>query len=230
MKRFLAWLLLLSCVFALSACSIGNGSTSASGAISSVSKMYRNSAPTKTVVTSEQKFGDLTLRGEQTLVKGQIYYEGEWREAAVYEWKEEKRAKIEEEIGPVKTETGSLEFVDGLGVRRNKGRNWSAGADFSPSIGQMALTLDTSSLTDISYNEGTKTLTFTVKPANLTKVFGADTELAEEVLVTIVNDGAVVTDVILNYSEAGTEELPNGKQITIHTVYTYDNEVVELLK
>ena len=60
MKKIFAWLLLLSCVFALSACSIGNGAASAD-AVNSVSKMYRNSAPTKTVVKSDQKFGDLTL-------------------------------------------------------------------------------------------------------------------------------------------------------------------------
>lgn len=229
MKKIFAWLLLLSCVFALSACSIGNGAASAD-AVSSVSKMYRNSAPTKTVVKSEQKFGDLTLKGEQTLVKGEILYEGkEWKEAAVYEWKEQQRAKVEEEVGPTKWVSGSLEFVDGLGVRTNKG-SWQAGVDFTPSIGQMALNLDASALTGVTYNEGAKTLTFTVKAANLAKVFGADTALTEDVLVTIVNDGAVVTDVILNYSEAGTEELPNGKQITIHTIYSYDNETVTLLK
>ena len=229
MKKIFAWLLLLSCVFALTACNIGNGAASAD-AVSSVSKMYRNSAPTKTVVKSEQKFGDLTLKGTQTLVKGEILDEGgEWKEAAVYEWKEQQRAKIEEEKGPVKWVSGSLEFVDGRGVRTNKG-SWQAGADFTPSIGQMALNLDASAMTDVTYNEGAKTLTFTVKAANLTKVFGADTVLTEDVLVTIVNDGAVVTDVILNYSEAGTEELPNGKQITIHTVYSYDNETVTLLK
>lgn len=228
MKKILAWILALSCVFALSACNFGNN-TSGGNALTSVTKMYANSAPTKTVVKSEQKFGDITLKGEQSLVKGEILYEGEWREAAVYQWKEQQRAELKEEIGPTKWVAGSMEFVEGLGVRTNTGR-WQSGVDFTPSAGQMALTLTASALTNVSYNESSKTLTFTVTAANLTKVFGEDTTLTTDVFVTIVNDGAVITDVILDYSEPATEELPNGKQITIHTTYSYDNETVTLLK
>ena len=227
MKRFLAWILVLSCVFALTACSIG-GSTGGN-ALTTVANMYKNSEPTKTVVKSEQKFGDITLKGEQSLVKGEILYEGEWKTAAVYQWKEQQRAKVEEEIGPTKWVSGSLEYVDGLGVRQNKGR-WTEGDDFTPGIGQMALNLDASALSNVNYNSSAKTLTFTVTAANLAKVFGEGTELTSDVFVTIVNDGAVITDVILDYSEEATEELPNGKQITIHTTYSYDNETVTLLK
>ena len=49
-------------------------------------------------------------------------------------------------------------------------------------------------------------------------------------VVTIVNDGAVITDVVIDYSEPATEELPKGKQITVRTTYSYDNEKVTLLK
>ena len=94
----------------------------------------------------------------------------------------------------------------------------------------MALNLTASALTDVSYNEGAKTLTFTVKAENLTKVFGENTPLTEDVVVTIVNDGAVITDVVIDYSEPATEELPKGKQITVRTTYSYDNEKVTLLK
>ncbi len=229
MKRLLAWILALSCVFALSACNPGNTTTGGKDTLTAVADMYKNSAPTKTVVKSEQKFGDLTLKSEQTLVSGEILYEGEWKKAAVYQWKEQQRAKVEEEIGPTKWVSGSLEYVDGLGVRENKGK-WKEGTDFTPSIGQMALNLSASALTDVSYNEGAKTLTFTVKAENLTTVFGENTPLTEDVVVTIVNDGAVITDVVIDYSEPATEELPKGKQITVRTTYSYDNEKVTLLK
>lgn len=229
MKKIIACALVLVSLFALASCSIGTSAITSGTAVSSVYAMYRNSDPTKTVVKSEQSFGELTLKGEQTLVKGQILYEGEWRDAVIYQWSEQQRASIEEEKGPLKTVTGSMEFVDGLGVRKNLGK-WQAGADFSPAIGQMALTLTASALTDVSYNDGAKTLSFTVSENNLAAVFGEDTELTGDVAVTIVHDGAVVTDVVLKYSAPATDELPNGKQITIHTIYTYDSEQVELLK
>lgn len=229
MKKFIACALMLASLFMLASCSLGNTSAGGGSAVSAVYAMYRNSDPTKTVVKSEQRFGDITLKGEQSLVKGQVLYNGEWKDAVVYQWKEQQRASVEEEVGPTKWVSGSMEFVDGRGVRKNLGK-WEAGADFSPAIGQMALNLTASALSDVSYNEGAKTLTFTVAEKNLVTVFGEDTELEGNVAVTIVNDGAVVTDVILNYSAAATEELPSGKQITIHTTYTYDSESVELLK
>lgn len=229
MKKLIACALALVSLFTLASCSLDSSGITSGTAVSSVYAMYRNSDPTKTVVKSEQKFGDITLKGEQSMVKGQVLYDGEWKDAVVYQWKEQQRAPVEEEVGPTKWVSGSMEFVDGLGVRKNLGK-WEAGADFSPSIGQMALTLTASALSGVSYNEGAKTLTFTVTEQNLAAVFGEETELVGDVAVTIVHDGAVVTDVILNYSAPATDELPSGKQITIHTTYTYDSESVELLK
>ena len=74
---------------------------------------------------------------------------------------------------------------------------------------------------------------FTVPEANIEAVFGFDSELEGDVKVSITNDGAVITGIVLEYTVVGESDDEDvvypDSVVTISTSYTYDLELVSLI-
>lgn len=239
MKKIICLLLVLACSFALFACGKEEELTGAQ----KTAQYYKNSLPTKVVTTSTQSIMNSsgvavqTLNGKYELVTGtiagklatvQTYTQDYIREVA-----EGANAVV---VGPIGTETGSLEYLEGYG-RRTNGGSWDPnGLNFGPTAGSIAINLDESLLTGVRYTEGEdgiNTLTFTVPNANIAAVFGADSDdvalltASSDVEVTITNNGAFVQSIAISYSIDGTRYYPK-RQITMITEYEYDVQSVEL--
>ena len=239
MKKIICLLLVLACSFAMFACGKEEELTGAQ----KTAQFYENSLPTKVVTTSTQSIINdsgvavQTLNGKYELVTGTIA----GKLATVQTYEQDYIREVAEGanavvVGPIGTETGSLEYLEGYG-RRTNGGSWDPnGLNFGPTAGSIAINLDDSLLQNAKYTEGEdgiNTLTFTVLNANIAAVFGADSDdvalltASSDVEVTITNNGAFIQSIAISYSIAGTRYYPE-RQITMITEYEYDVQNVEL--
>lgn len=239
MKKIICLLLVLACSFAMFACGKEEELTGAQ----KTAQFYENSLPTKVVTTSTQSIINdsgvavQTLNGKYELVTGTIA----GKLATVQTYEQDYIREVAEGanavvVGPIGTETGSLEYLEGYG-RRTNGGSWDPnGLNFGPTAGSIAINLDDSLLQNAEYTEGEdgiNTLTFTVLNANIAAVFGADSDdvalltASSDVEVTITNNGAFIQSITISYSIAGTRYYPE-RQITMITEYEYDVQNVEL--
>ena len=112
---------------------------------------------------------------------------------------------------------------------RTNGGDWDpAGAVWSIGRGRMAINLDATAITNMTYENNV--LSFTVPADKAAVVFGADyaKNISSEVQVTIVNDGAVVTSVDLHYYLAGDGANLAESEMTVKVIYTYDLERITI--
>ena len=238
MKKIISLLLVLACSFALFAC----GEEEVLTGPQKTAQCYANSLPTKVVTTSTQSIINAsgvavqTLNGKYELVTGTIA--GKLATVQTYEQDyilEVAEGANSEIVGPIGTKKGSLEYLEDYG-RRTNGGAWDAkGLNFGPTAGSIAINLEDSLLTNVTYTEGDgiNTLTFTVPNANIAAVFGpnADDEALltanSDVTVTIVDNGAFVKSITFSYSIDGTRYYPK-RQVVMTTTYEYGVQDVEL--
>lgn len=234
MKKIIAVILALTCVFAFASCDESEG---AGNGIENFVKMYSVSEPTKVVTTYVTKLGNVEFDGSSTLVTGTI----NGKEATVYTYEYKTLQSVEygagEEITPIWGETvkGSREYLEDKGERTDGG-SWYEGFNFAPTAGSISISLREDNLKNVSYNVNGKihTLSFTVEAAKCSAVFGEGYEIGSDAQVTVTGDGAVVTGITVTYiaplvSENEEVVYPNA-QITISTSYTYVLEEITLVK
>ncbi len=240
MKRIICLLLVLACSFALFAC----GDEELTGA-QKTALYYKNSLPTKVATTSTQTLVDkagttvATLYGTYELKTGAVA----GKMATVQKYEQDYMRTVAEGanaaiVGPIATDSGSLEYLEGYG-RRINGGFWDAnGLNFGPTAGSIAINLEDSLLKDVKYTEGdngTNTLTFTVPNANIASVFGAkeddDTQsiltASSDVEVTITNDGALINSITISYSIEATRYYPE-RRVVMTTEYEYGVQRIDL--
>lgn len=141
---------------------------------------------------------------------------------------------ILEPFSPVKT---TEEYQQGLG-RRTNGGNWrSDGLNFAPTSRMITLAITADNVTNVKYTEElyNNTLTFTVPVANIDAVFGVDANGDSKIVsdtaikVTVVNNGAVVTSVEIEYERYGDDDTYPTQVVIMKTEYSYDIQDVKLL-
>ncbi len=190
---------------------------------------YALSNPDKIVVVSVQAFDTMALENKTTITKGKI---GDV-DAAVMTVKGEQMRSVEDGSGQIVY--GPVEEIDvtkwyrsDMGVSEDLGETWDAEApSFAPAQGEIAIDLDIANLSDVVV-DGNK-LTFVVKAENTIKVFGADADIASDVSVEILTDGAVVTNVSMSWvipynGETGVERTT----VTVNAVYYYDLQQIDM--
>lgn len=233
MKKIIAIILAAACIFAFASCGeTGDGNGDFENPIEAIVAMYALSEPTKIVTTHTTVIGNITLSGEETLVTGSI----DGKIATVYEYWYEELTGIDEGGGEIiydvkKVVSGSKEYLEDSGVRENGG-NWKKNEyNFAPTKGDIAINITEALVSDVSYSGNT--LMFTVPEENIEAVFGVETEFEGNVKVSIFNDGAVITGIVVEYTIPGESdddiEYPDSV-VTISTSYTYDLEVITLVK
>ena len=230
MKKIIVLILTVAlCAAALSSCQYLD-MLQGDSTLDDVAAMYNMSAPTKVLATTEQNFGSYELNCSYEIVTGYV----DNSRASVYTvTTEELRTveeggKTEEVKDMIKTTTKKTEAIEGFGSRTNGG-DWNPEGDvWTIGRGRMALNLDENALTNVVYENNT--LTFVVPEANVATVFGDEyaANIASDVEVTIVNDGAVVTSVDLHYYLAGDGANLPETEMTVKVVYTYDLEKITI--
>lgn len=208
-----------------------NNNNVVSTPLDDVAKMYSQSAPTKIVATTKQTIASVELNCEYELVNGTV----DNVPASVYKVYTEELESVEngggtEVIKPlIKSTTRKTESIQGVGSRVNGGDWDPAGTVYTITPGAMAINLDKNSVTNVEYKDNV--LTFTVPVANAGTVLGEKyvADIASDVQVTIVTDGAVVTSIELHYSLKGNEaaHLIQSEMI-IKVEYSYDLEKITI--
>ena len=243
MKKIIAMILALLCVFSIVSCKDDTEEvekTPEELAIEATLDCYAASAPTKIVTKSVRDFGAnaYKLNGEYILVTGRI----DGKIATVRTYSQEQLLPVEDGAGsvivdPIQTFTGSEEYLEGKG-RRTNGGTWIAdGLNFAPTAGSLSINITAENVTGITYTEAkfNNVLSFTVAYDKVDEVFGTDADENSyfdndsDVKVTIINDGAVITRVTIEYTIDEDDEYP-AQSVIIDTVYTYELEAVTLVK
>ena len=228
MKKIIALILVVALCAALSSCQFFAGEEDTT--LSDVTYMYKMSNPTKVVTTTVQDFTHYQLNCRYEIVTGYV----DNSRASVYTVTTEELRTVEEggnteEVKDmIKSTTKKVEAIEGYGARTNGGE-WDPEENvWTIGRGAMLLNLDENVLQNVSYDN--HTLTFVVLKADAATVLGAEyaTDIASDVQVTIVDDGAVINYVELHYNLVGDgADLPE-TAMTVKVVYTYDLERITI--
>jgi hypothetical protein len=228
MKKIIALILAtVLCAVALTSCNLLFPEEDTT--LSDISRMYNMSAPTRIVATTEQDFGAYELNCSYEIVTGYV----DNSLASVYTVTTEELRTVEEggntdEVKDmIKSTTKKTEAIEGFGSRTNGG-DWNPeGEVWTIGRGAMAINLQEDALLNVVYEN--HVLTFTVPAANVATVFGEYSEnMASDVQVKIVDDGAVITSIELQYNLAGDGANLAESTMTVKVVYTYDLERITI--
>lgn len=236
MKKILAFILVAAlCVTALTSCDVinnllGNTEEPKDNTLPSIAAMYNMSSPTKVVATTEHKIGSYELNSSYELITGYV----DNSLASVYTVTTEELRTVEEggntdEVKEmIKSTTKKTEAIEGFGARVNGGDWDPEGAVWAIGRGRMAINLQEDAVTYVNYEN--HTLTLIVPKANAATVLGADyaKNIASDVEITIVDDGAVITSIDLHYFLAGDGANLGESEMTVKVIYTYDLERITI--
>lgn len=226
MKKIIAVILALASMLVLFSCNqntVPEEDTRTD--LQKVTDYYAASCPTKCEVNYTYDLSGKTATGKSTLVTGKIA----GKIATVYTYEFEKMASISDDAtSAVTKETGSKEYLEDKGVRTNASGKWAKdGTNFAPTLGSIAINLDAAIIKEYTYKNNT--LTFVVAADDTATILGEENAVNADVTVTIVDDGAVVTGITLDYTLPKTSRVDK-THVTYVTVYSYDLQTVELLK
>lgn len=226
MKKILALLLALTCIFSVFACQndpadqpsddAGNNGTNPPAddndttppademtVLERFSAMLRASTPTKSVVTATETFSKNVLTSVTTLATGTTV---EGLEASVLEIKKQTLNDADgttlELVGESVTEHW---YLEGRGLSTNKGRKWDAnGTNFAPKENALRLYLNEEFIDSYEYDEATETLVLNVTWEYASDVLAyflptADYALEQDVKITITAAADRVTGITIEY-------------------------------
>ena len=242
MKKIIALILALACVFALAACGKKNPVIEKSPeeiAIEETLAYYAASAPTKIVVNATRDFdGNYKTLINLETVTGKI----DGKIATVKTKTVEKFLTIDAGSGtdirePIESKTTTEEYLEDKGISIDGGQWIEDGLNFAPTAGSLGIAITTANITDITYTKAkyNNVLSFMIPEANVDAVFGVDEngdsyfDHESDIKVTITNNGAVITRLTVEYEIEADDEYP-GQSVSIITDYTYQIETVTLVK
>lgn len=231
MKKIIALLLALSCALccvALISCGDAGDTPNPDDKpqktdLERVMEMYQNSHPTKATFETYQTIGSRTLSSSGTYVTGKI----DGKAATVYTYSYQELGAVESDAKDVVvTQTGSREYMEGLGVRENGGDWDSEGTDFAPET--LALQLTAENVGEYTFEDNVFTFVLAAEYAGA--VLGEYVSDCE-VQVSIRVDGAVVTGISLFYTLPSVDgSISDSMDVSIVATYTYDLETPTLSK
>ena len=229
MKKLLALILVLSLsAVALIACKKDATDTTD---LDKVAAMYAISRPTKIVATTTHQFGSKTLTGTYELKSG--YIDGDTPAATLKSEYQQMRdvdsGSGQEILNAIEDVTELVEYVEGKGTRttlNGKRGSWNKeGESIIPAKGAIALNLDSSVITQFTYENDV--LTFTVPASGTETVLGM--QIDSDVLVAVTTNGVDILGVSISYTEAANAET-NVEQtvVTIKVEYDYALQVITI--
>ena len=245
MKKLIAILLVLACMLAMGACSLGNGAgngvtppdetpiTPSSNdevqkILDELSELIRTSTPSQSKVTTVTGTKDVSLESELTITMGEL----SGKEAALYVHEYEEFNDLgATEIKTVTRET--KEYVEGMGLRIDGGV-WEDQPNFVRRLTPYRMNLDAEILQSVRTNEDNTVVSFIVPLESASDVFNnfdAKTiaSMTSDIAVRIETDGSSVTAMNITYDMKSVTNMEN-PTVEIKAHYSYDLQSITLLK
>lgn len=199
MKKIIALMLALCCVFAVVSCGGTQYDDETSAKVAEISAMFSTSVPTKTVTTTVHTVGSTILTSTSTLTTGMLNS----KTVSVYVNNTEELAQVSNSLDPINRKTETLWYMQGKGTSSDKGATWDPeGTDFAPTAGAIKLNL-TVAAESVVYDADSSTLEMVFSAANATTVvkryLGKDQKIESELKVTVVTSGGSVSSIKLEY-------------------------------
>ncbi len=253
-KKILALLLALTCVFTAFSCGKdGPGDKKAptlndtSGVIAdafgsfsdnpnykpgsinirNLSKLFTSLAPKKSVAIYTETFGnsDIVITTKVTLIVGKI----DGVDAAVRETVTTKLRSIEsgsgkEELEPFEELTELLEYREDKGVRTNGGKWMDDEESFV--VGIMVLNVNSDLVSGFVSDNVAKTVKFNVAKDNSKDVFGYEMDCDSS--VEIAHDGSLVTGISIDYTAPKDNKDHFDIPTSIDITYSYEDQRIDI--
>lgn len=232
MKKILAILLVLACLFSVASCN--KKQEAAEENLQKFSNMFASSVPTQAVTVVTQEFNNgVALESNYTLTTGTV----DGKTASTLVSSVQTLSDITEGTLNYKTTKVTNEwYYEGFGTSTNKGKSWNAeGTNFAPVAGSLGMNLhqDYIAYYDYKVEGNTETLILEVYEENsyevLKNFLGVDQNFEYYTIITIVAAGERISSVEIEYlvyeHEVGTMENyveVSDMYITIHVDYSYD--------
>ena len=205
MKKLLAILLAICCLFTVVSCGKDSGdepddTPTTDTVLERFSTMLANSVPTRAEVTATERMEKVELVSTHVLTTG-LNQDG--KRATYLESKVQTLQDAESGyVSHIKTTTTKEWYIEGMGRYKNNRLVDKEGVDFAPVAGSLALNLDPTLFT-YEYDEETDTLTLTVDYENSAAVLGnmlaEDQEFEYDLVVTIVAAGGRISQIDVAY-------------------------------
>ena len=249
MKKIIAALLILCCMFSVVSCNmfgggeqddtgLGNIDEATAAQIDKVLSMFDDSIPTKSETKTTETVGNVIIESSAYLVTGTVG----GKKASVYYGSYQSLSEIGNTFDMVNTETENRWYVEGQGVSTDKGVTWDASAgDFAPTEGFIKVALNKSKIKEAEYNESTSTLKVVIAKEYATDVVSAYLEKGQtidsDITITIVTAGGRVNGLKLEYSIPTHEiSVPDSDvkiqvqetKVVVDAKYSYDIQTITL--
>lgn len=246
MKKIIALMLALCCVFAVVSCGGGGAEVGdeITTKVNEIKNMFATSVPTKTVTTTTHTVGSTILTSTATLTTGMLNS----KEVSVYINETEELAQVSNSLDPIDRKTETLWYMEGKGTSKDKGATWNAeGENFAPVAGSIRVRLDASKATETTYDEDKGELVMTFSKDNATDVVKSylveGQKIESELVVTVTTSGGSVSSIKIEYTipehtitvEGATNEDGSAATVTIqetsvviYATYEYDLQDVTL--
>ena len=240
MKKIIALILALCCLFAVVSCSGNPNLDEASAAqIEAVLRMIDDSIPTKSVTETIQTIGNnVVIKSKASLVTGQI----DGKAVSKYDGQYSSLRAVGNAFNMTEPEIESRWYVEGLGVSTDKGQTYDeTKGDFAPNEGFIKLKISQKIVSEASYDEKTGILVMKIDKENATKVVSPYLERGQtidsDLVVTIVTAGGRITGIKLEYTiPAHTIDVENSDvqmevqdtQVVIDAKYEYNHQKITL--
>ena len=246
MRKLIAALLALCCIFAVVACDnqggedegLGNLDEATAAQVDAVLNMFDDSIPTRSETNTTENVGQVVIKSSAYLATGQIG----GKKASVYEGSYQSLSEVGNNFDMVQTEKKSKWYVEGQGVSTDKGVTWNAEeGDFAPDEGFIKISLKKSKIKSAKYYTATSTLEVVIDKAYATEVVAAYLEpgqtIDSDITITIVTAGGRITGLNLVYSIPSHEiQVPDSDatilipetKITVDAKYSYGLQTITL--
>ena len=239
MKKIIAVILALCCIFTVVSCDQGTMDEVTSAQLDAMLEMFDDSIPTKSETYTTETIGkNVVIKSRATLVSGHI---GSLK-ASVYEGSYQSLSEVGNTLSMVKTETESKWYVEGKGVSTDKGVTFNAEeGDFAPTEGFIKIKISKNMVSEAEYDEQTSTLKLTIPKKHATEVVGAYLEKGQtidsDIIVTLTCAGGRITGLKLEYSipthmitvpESETEIQVPDTTVVVEAIYSYGLQSITL--
>ncbi len=228
MKKILAIILVLACVFSVVSCKKKNPESTY---LTEYTEYLASSAPTKSETHIKQTYSTLVLESSVMITTGTI----DGKTASILQSKVQTLESLDElTLNHISEKTTTHWYLEGKGLSTNKGRKWDeTGKNFAPTQGSIVLDLSEDNFSEIAYNEETGVLVLTVPAANSKKVLAdfvpESQDFAHDTVITLSAAGGRISSIKIEYTvesydigDIGNEVEFVGMTVVIEANYSYD--------